>query len=424
MRSPGQTDRRRDLLDYTKLSRKPISSYLRNAAAPKQPRTKTREPRSPRIGPAPRFPSIGAFLPRQFLAFVIAYLRHQFGTRRSFEFYAKGDPDQGVYKMRGDDRADGEVRLALCGDWGTGTDEAYLVGRRIRETKPHYTIHLGDIYYVGDVEEVRQNFLGARNPKNDYAPCVWPCGSEGAFALLGNHEMYARGQAYFDHMLPALGLRGRGGQLASYFCLENEFWRIVGLDTGYNSIRWPLLEPLFGPDCALPAQLLDWLKHIKLGKDNRGIILLSHHQYYSKYDRCYPKAAVQLSEMITRPVLWFWGHEHRLVIYKEFGLQGGVRAYGRCIGHGGMPVEFPLPRPKRVDCPVEFQDERLYFNNEDLRLGMNGFARLWFRGNTLRVEYVDLHGHVVFCEQWVTENGEVKRTHNSKEPVPQFVRAV
>jgi hypothetical protein len=340
------------------------------------------------------------------VAFLFAYLRNRFGARHSFEFYTKEDSDQGVYEMQGDN---GEIRLALCGDWGTGTDEAYFVGQRIRESNPHYTIHLGDVYYVGDVAEVKQSFLGERNPDNDYLPCAWPCGSKGTFALIGNHEMYARGEAYFDNMLPALGLRGKGGQMASYFCLENEFWRIIGLDTGYNSVGWPILEHVFRPDCALPPPLFKWLKEIKLGTDDRAIIVLSHHQYYSKYDQCYPKPALQLSELIARPVLWFWGHEHRLVIYKEFRLGDGVKAYGRCIGHGGMPVEYPLPRPQLKDCPVEFIDERLYFNNEDLRLGMNGFARLAFRGKTLRVEYVDLCGDVVFRENWETENGHLKR---------------
>ena len=57
-------------------------------------------------------------------------------------------------------------------------------------------------------------------------------GSEGAFALNGNHEMYALGYGYFDHILPKLGVRGSPrGQRASYFCLENDHWRIIALDT-------------------------------------------------------------------------------------------------------------------------------------------------------------------------------------------------
>ena len=58
----------------------------------------------------------------------------------------------------------------------------------------------------------------------------------------GNHEMYALGKAYFKIMLQTLGMREPStGQVrpqkASFFCLENEHWRIIGLDTGYNSVR-------------------------------------------------------------------------------------------------------------------------------------------------------------------------------------------
>jgi len=37
------------------------------------------------------------------------------------------------------------------------------------------------------------------------------------------------------------------GQHASYFCLENEHWRIIALDTGYRSIGIPVLEYFWEP---------------------------------------------------------------------------------------------------------------------------------------------------------------------------------
>lgn len=95
--------------------------------------------------------------------------------------------------------------MALAGDWATGTDEAELVAQLIATFAPHYSIHLGDVYYVGGGHEVDENFLGINNPNNGYDPCLWPNGSHGSFALNGNHEMYARGYAYFDRMLPRLG---------------------------------------------------------------------------------------------------------------------------------------------------------------------------------------------------------------------------
>jgi len=40
------------------------------------------------------------------------------------------------------------VKLAIAGDWGTGTNEAYRVAAGISAFTPDYTIHLGDVYYV------------------------------------------------------------------------------------------------------------------------------------------------------------------------------------------------------------------------------------------------------------------------------------
>src|SRR5262249_37902528 len=92
---------------------------------------------------------------------------------------------------------------------------------------------------------------------------------------------------------------------ASFFYLHNEHWRILAIDTGYNSVGWPIVERIFLPKCALPPQLLDWLRTtVKLDpKDPRGLILLSHHQYFSRYDDWYLKPAEQLAEFISRPVL-------------------------------------------------------------------------------------------------------------------------
>ena len=116
----------------------------------------------------------------------------------------------------------------------------------------------------------------------------------------------------FRRMLPRLGPITNGkthGQKASYFCLENQHWRIIALDTGYDSIGWPLLEYVFQPACPLRPEQIDWLRTVVRPRDDdpRGIILLTHQQYYSAYDNWYPQPARQLAEFFSRPVLWFWG---------------------------------------------------------------------------------------------------------------------
>jgi hypothetical protein len=226
--------------------------------------------------------------------------------------------------------------------------------------------------------------------------------------------MYSGGRSYFEDILPALGVVKDGvaqGQRASFFCLENEFWRVIGLDTGYNSQGLPILEYLKPGDCALPADLVEWLRERlrPTPDDQRGIILLSHHQYYSRFDEWFTKPAEQLAALFNRPVLWFWGHEHRLAVYRPFAVAGSLLAHGRCIGHGGMPVDLPPKKIPHPECETEFVDDRLYPNDENLRVGFNGYARLRLRGDALRIDYVDIGGAILFRECWKVESGVLQR---------------
>ena len=401
----------KDLQDFENLSRAPATSFVQKQALPTAPRE---EPLAPQ--PKPNvFQKLRTFAAADWRRWIADYVRHRIGRRHPFPAYAAEDRDRGVYPLRGDAGSDEEpVRIALAGDWGTGTDEAFRIAEIIKSRDPHYTIHLGDVYFVGDPAEVNENFLGVANPRHDYTPCTWPIGANGAFALNGNHEMYARGYGYFDLMLPALGRKVDGrmqGQKASFFCLENRYWRVIGLDTGYHSVGVPILEYVFQPDCRLPQKLVDWLREVvRPNEDRRGLILLSHHQYCSRFDRAYGKAAEQLAALIDRPVLWFWGHEHRLAIYEKFEAAHSVTAFGRCLGHGGMPVDLPPAKITDAACEVEFVDRRVYPNKEGLTIGMNGFAELTLVGNRLEVAYVDIGRTVVFSEAWVAGNdGEIAR---------------
>ncbi len=98
-----------------------------------------------------------------------------------------------------------------------------------------------------------------------------------------------------------------------------------------------------------------------------------------------------------------------MAIYEEFGVDGGIRAFGRCVGHGGMPVALPPDMPTHPECRVEFVDSRPYPNDENLTVGFNGFARMTLQANHLKVEYVDVHDVVVFSERWDVNNGTLTR---------------
>jgi hypothetical protein len=88
-------------------------------------------------------------------------------------------------------------------------------------------------------------------------------------------------------------------------------------------------------------------------------------------------------------------------------MEGGVTAHGRCIGHGGMPVE--LPKSVLHDFAAEFVDMRIYPNDENLAIGFNGFAKMTLSGNRLSLDYVDLKGTLVFSEVWTADRGELVR---------------
>ncbi len=201
-------------------------------------------------------------------------------------------------------------------------------------------------------------------------------------------------------------------QKASFFALRNDDWCILGLDTGYNSVQWPLVEYVVSPDAALPPAIVSWLQSIAPSLDNRGLILLTHHQVLSAYDSCFTRQADQIATILKRPVLWFWGHEHRLVLYKTY--DGAARQWpvitGRCIGHGGMPVDLPGQHKSGLIGEADFIDRRLYKNDEKLRVGINGFAQLTLRGKALQVDYIDIHGQTVFEESFSAEGGAVRQT--------------
>ena len=354
-----------------------------------------------------------AFLPSHLAAWIPHVMRYWFHKKHPFRDYTTPGKGTGIFHVPDN------LTLSVVGDWATGTDEAQKVANCVQQFGPDFTVHLGDVYFVGDVTEIRENFLGEKT--SPYRPVKWPVGKLGSFALTGNHEMYARGGGYFESILPKMGLASPGansgagwgsGQWASFFCLENEYWRVIGLDTGYNATgfdwgKMPVLEKSkwlrksvrFKPRCTLPDPLLSWLEGaVNPDADKRGLVLLTHHGCHSAFSDWYRIPAVQLARLIHRPAIWFWGHEHKLAIYDRYNVPNGIEAHGRCVGHGGMPVE--RGQPPDIDCPLLAWDNRRYRNGESIDVGFNGHVNLSLAGPALHAEYVDLNGARLLTEDW------------------------
>lgn len=337
------------------------------------------------------------FLWNNIFGFIYHYLKSRFGGRHPYQFYPTAG-DAGVYRIP--DR----LSMALLSDWATDTEESDKLGRLVARHNPDLSLHLGDVYYVGTPQEVRNNFTEVH--------ASWPFGQLGSLVLSGNHEMYSNGKAFFEVLLPAMGLQQPTGfqqQKAGFFCLENDHWRIIGLDTGYTSVKNPFLEILSPPDCDFRPELLEWLeKTVQLGNpdDRRGLIFLSHHPCFSAFRHAFPRPAERLRTLLgpaNRVAGWFWGHEHRLVVYDRHGVPGGVQVHARCIGHGGMPIELKMP------TPGELQEKILYYDLTPKRqvrrqqAGLNGFALLQFDGPLLGIDFLDIENNRVYTEQWAVD---------------------
>lgn len=370
---------------------------------------------------ASAFPLLAAFLPQNFWPWVYDYLKFVFTPKFPFPSY---DPagNQGVYPIS-PLTPGAPIKIAIAGDWGTGTEEAHIIASLMSpqdpDLKPDFTIHLGDVYYVGDEAEIEENCLGKSSAT--YLGVTWPLGTQGSFSLNGNHEMYANGKAYFTKFLPVLGIRGsQGGQVASFFSLETEWWRILGVDTGYNSIGIPILSqipgisaiPCVGGNCRLESALIQWLRNVVKPKENvKATLLLSHHQYFSAFgDQAYTKPARQLLEFFpTQEVVWIWGHEHRQAFYGKYRMDGGITAYGRCVGHGGMPVEIAHPTSARF--PLQFYDLRSHMLPDSASVGQNGFVKLTLDQSVLRLDYRDIDNKSLLVEEFTAMAQGALRHH-------------
>ncbi|CAF1203556.1 unnamed protein product [Adineta steineri] len=355
------------------------------------------------------------------LSYITEYLKSHIGERHDFTTYPiqlqKQDKtkqwnewETGIYKMCGD--TDGTVNIALASDWGAGTMESALVASSMMNgldlstqqqlatpNLPHYSIHLGDIYYVGLPTEVQHCCLGVK-PHWAEQGVRWPIGRNGSFTIPGNHELYSRGFGYWDHFLPQLGLfnpedltQPTQPQKTSYWLLENEQWRIIGLDTGYNSFALITIDNF---SIKLPEEIMDWLKTV-VGlspqmTDKRGLLFFSHHQVVSAWDeKPYTEFPEQIASLLPegQTVLYLWGHEHRLSFYEKQTIEPMLNSgsklslYGRCIGNSGFPTLATQLPIKARETKLLFYDDRLYNVEDkdawsDMALGFNGYVTMKF----------------------------------------------
>jgi len=246
-----------------------------------------------------------------------------------------------------------KTKIAIIGDWGTGDDVATNVLNQVGALKPDLLLHLGDVYYAGTQNEAKDNFLNI---------CRSVLGGIPLYTLCGNHDMYSGGQGYY-------WLLDQVGQKSSYFCLRNDQWMFLAMDTGFHDNN-PFnvstnMTQLVTQDGWSEA---NWhLNQISEAGDRR-LILLSHHQLFSPFGSVgslegvpyayNPNLHNVFASALPKVEWWFWGHEHTLGIYPAYmGLKRG-----RCIGASAVPV---------------FQDQQSYATASGLKTFDGGGMPTW-----------------------------------------------
>jgi predicted phosphodiesterase len=246
-----------------------------------------------------------------------------------------------------DGRLPDKAKVALLADWGTGQPGAAEMLDRIAAKDPDAVIHLGDVYYSGTEHEFRNYFWSIWQSKLHLPDVAWgskpdtPAVRPATFTLAGNHDMYAGGAPYYQ-VLDMLG------QPASYFCLRNANWQFVALDTGLHDSVAGGSSPTFLEDTEVA-----WLKRRITTAGGRKTVLLSHHQLFSAFEKIgdgfvNQHLLEQVRDVLPQVAMWFWGHEHNLVIYRQY-----LGALARCIGHGAFPVGIDEVQQESTDIPIE-----------------------------------------------------------------------
>jgi len=273
--------------------------------------------------------------------------------------------------------------VAMFSDWGTALYGAPVIASSVATLKRcDVALHLGDTYYSGADNEIRDRLVGD-----------WPkCGATTLGRILnGNHEMYSGGKGYFNALA-----RSPFNQPASAFAMQNANWLLICLDTAYVD---------FNLD---PAQV-EWVRSLLAAlRDGQKVILFSHHQPFSQLDSQGPKLQAALANILDsrRIYGWFFGHEHRLVLYDEHP-QWGLKA--RCVGNGGFPAfrdaldggggpetkwirlsaKPGVPAAQVLDGPNPF------ITDDPDRYGPHGFLTLEFQGKEAFETYYSPDNQIV-----------------------------
>ena len=302
---------------------------------------------------------------------------------------ANGNYIEGVTNLIAEPADRSGIKIGIVGDWGTGVwdDGKKNVAKNVidamRQHRPDYAIHLGDVYYSGDAKQEISNFLQ-----------LWPFTNHRSYALNSNHEMYSGGHGYYGTLLKDPEFQH---QQAGYFALTNAQWLIIGLDTAYYSTSHLYQEgAIRDPNDPSSMAQADWLARVVSANPGKRVIMMTHHDGFDVDGETLKVAFKTLYQQIALLLQgvsewwWYWGHVHTAIVYSPVSPFHNSLLHARCAGHGAVPY---MPFTKRLGKEVIWTEYGLANNPNDTGVDRgrapNGFAILTLTGPDLKEEFYD-----------------------------------
>jgi hypothetical protein len=254
-------------------------------------------------------------------------------------------------------------RVAVCGDAGfagVAQDRVIrMILARHRENPFHFVIHLGDIYFAGDFDEMAVNFL---NPFSKLTKAGMRL-----VTLVGNHDLYYGGTSF----IVAMNVLHQPGR---YFLIETPNWRIACLDTSLAATN------LAGSDPRLDEKQLEWLDELLAARDSRPLVIMSHHFATSGWSDPPASLTSQISDRFEEKVFaWYWGHEHICALYEK---NSSTPYWGACVGNGSF-IE-PRSSPSREPKPLWFSQKACTcYRKKGTAYRPHGYIELEFKKNQI-----------------------------------------
>lgn len=281
------------------------------------------------------------------------------------------------------DRLPDNATVVFIADWGTGQPAAKALLARVASRFPDVVIHLGDVYYSGSETEVQNYFYAIWQATLGLPKVPWGqkltdfTAKPATFHLPGNHDMYAGGAPYYT-VIDMLG------QPASYFCLRNNNWQFLAMDTSLHDANPMTVDDATDVD----DQELTWAKDKINNAGGRKTILLTHHQLYTRFEKIGGQAVNQnllhkLQDVLPSLTAWLWGHEHNMVIYGKY-----QNVLGRCIGHGAFPVSN---QPAFSDNFPEVPLEDVHLECDTDGFYRHGYVLMKLNGPKAHLQYIQFN---------------------------------